>query len=143
MAKRMQLMRREISAIQQPKADGTRQGLHLLGEWFRCRGRPELFDNAVALRGVCHGAARDAGLTVVGELFHRFPSSGVTGTLVLVDSHLVINARLDGRSATLDVFIVGRAPGDRLKAHALYASLRDRLSPEKENFLQINRGGSG
>jgi len=136
-------MKQEISAIQQPGTRGASQGLHLLGEWFRCQGSPELFDDAAALRGICHAAAQDAGLIVVGELFHRFPQSGVIGTLVLVDSHLVIKAHPDARSATLDVFIAGGALGDRLKAHALYASLRDRLSPEKENFFQITCGGSG
>jgi S-adenosylmethionine/arginine decarboxylase-like enzyme len=134
-------MKQEISAIQQWPVTGTSRGLHLLGEWFRCQGRPELFDNAAELCDVCLAAARKAGLTVVDELFHQFALSGVTGTLVLVDSHLVINTRPDDRSATLDLFIIDRAPGDRLKVHALYAALKDCLSPEKENYVQINQGG--
>jgi S-adenosylmethionine decarboxylase len=134
-------MKQEISATEQWSTGSASQGLRLLGEWFQCRGQRELFVNAQALRGVCRAAAQNAGLTVVGELFHPFPHSGVTGTLVLADSYLVINTRPEDRSVTLDVFIIDHVPADRLKAHALYSSLRDRLSPEKENYLQINRGG--
>ena len=66
-------------------------GIHLLGEWYGCPADTPEFTRSEALRAVCLAATRDAGLTVVGDAFHQFQPQGVTGTVLLAESHLAIH----------------------------------------------------
>ena len=66
-------------------------GIHLLGEWYGCPADTPEFTRADALRDLCVNAARDAGLTVVGERFFQFEPQGVTGTVLLAESHIAIH----------------------------------------------------
>ena len=66
----------------------------------------------------------------------------MTGTILLNESHLVVHTRPSDRSVTLDIFISVHTPNNRIKARAVYAYLKDGLKPEKENFLQVTRGGN-
>src|SRR5436305_1565810 len=70
--------------------DGSMDGIHLLGEWFACPASLPLHD-ADALRSLCTDATRDAGLDAVGERFHQFEPHGVTGVVLLAESHLAIH----------------------------------------------------
>jgi S-adenosylmethionine/arginine decarboxylase-like enzyme len=54
---------------------------------------------------------------------------------------LVIHTWPDDRSVTLDVFVSMHTRDSRMKARAVYSFLRDGLKPDKENLLQVNRGG--
>ena len=54
-------------------------GIHLLGEWYGCPADTPAFSQAAPLRELCVDAARNAGLTVVGECFYQFEPQGVTG----------------------------------------------------------------
>ena len=66
-------------------------GIHLLGEWYDCPADTPEFTQASALRTLCIDAARDSGLTVVGDSFHQFEPQGVTGTVLLAESHIAIH----------------------------------------------------
>ena len=72
-------------------------GIHLLGEWYGCPADTPEFTRADALRALCLDAARDAGLTIVGDRFHQFEPQGVTGTVLLAESHLAIHTWPEAR----------------------------------------------
>ena len=137
----MKLMNRESEIIELWPKSGTSSGLHLLGEWYGCSARRALLDDATYLQRLCRFAAEGAGLKVVADHFHRCAPSGVTGTILLNESHLVIHTWPVDRSVTLDIFIGMHTRNSRMKARAVYSFLKDDLKPEKENFLQVNRGG--
>ena len=55
---------------------------------------------------------RDAGLAPVGELFHRFPPApgsdepaGITGVVLLAESHLAVHTWPELGAVTLDVYV--------------------------------------
>jgi S-adenosylmethionine decarboxylase proenzyme len=133
-------MRPESKVIELRPGIDAGSGIHLLGEWYGCGGHRELLDNSAQLSRLCLAAAKEAGMTVVGQLFHEFGQQGVTGTVLLTESHLTIHTRPDERSVMLDVYISRRTRGNRVKAHAVYMFLRGQLLPGKENLLQVNRG---
>jgi len=59
-----------------------------------------------ALRTLCLAAVREAGLTPVGELFHVFPSpGGVTGVVLLAESHLAVHTWPERGAVTLDAYV--------------------------------------
>ncbi|MEO8741265.1 MAG: S-adenosylmethionine decarboxylase, partial [Casimicrobiaceae bacterium] len=66
-------------------------GIHLLGEWYGCTAEMPEMTHADALRELCLRVATDSGMTVVGDSFFQFSPAGVTGTVLLAESHLAIH----------------------------------------------------
>ena len=81
-------------------------GLHLIGDLYGCRGHAGLMTDAPALEAFCKQAVLDAGLTIVGSLFHSFGAGqGATGAVVLAESHLAIHTCPEDALVTLDVYV--------------------------------------
>ena len=54
-------------------------------------------------------AARAAGATIVEVVFHKFAPWGISGVVVLAESHLAIHIWPENRYAAVDVFTCGDA----------------------------------
>ena len=80
-------------------------GIHLLGEWYGCPADTPYMIDAQALRTACLDAVAAAGLTSVGDRFHQFEPQGVTGAVILAESHLAIHTWPEMGSVTLDVYV--------------------------------------
>ena len=52
-------------------------------------------------------AARDCGATIMGESFHRFSPQGVSGVVVIAESHLSIHSWPEYDYAAVDIFTCG------------------------------------
>ena len=117
-------------------------GIHLLGEWYGCPSDLPEMTNAEVLRRRCLDAVRDAGLTIVGERFHQFDPQGVTGAVILAESHLAVHTWPEMGSVTIDVYVCNFTTDNTEKARALFASLESSLRPERTRFQVIHRGGA-
>ena len=53
-------------------------------------------------------AARAAGATVVETVFHKFAPFGISGVVVLAESHVAIHIWPENRYAAIDVFTCGK-----------------------------------
>jgi S-adenosylmethionine/arginine decarboxylase-like enzyme len=133
-------MEQESEVIELWPTAQSHSGIHLLIEWFGCEGAPSLLREVTALRRLCLAVAKEAELPVLAELFRQCAGAGVTGTMLLAESHLTIHTWPAARSVALDVFVGASARFNRAKAHGVHARLRDALLPDKENFLSVNRG---
>ncbi len=116
-------------------------GIHLLGEWYGCPAHTPAFTRAEALRAVCLEATEQAGLTVVGERFHQFEPQGVTGTVLLAESHVAIHTWPEHGFVTVDVYVCNYQSDNTAKADALFHALEKALKPEHTKFHTIRRGG--
>ncbi|HQY07177.1 MAG: adenosylmethionine decarboxylase [Burkholderiales bacterium] len=115
------------------------QGEHLSAELFDCPVGLALLTDARRLRERCLLAAQQAGLTVVGELFHRFPGesgagasagqTGVTGVLLLAESHLAVHTWPELGAVTMDVFVCNRSRDNRAAAQRLQQALVEAFQP--------------
>ncbi|MEO8411559.1 MAG: adenosylmethionine decarboxylase [Propionivibrio sp.] len=115
-------------------------GIHLLGEWYGCpAGMPQMIE-ADALRSACLEAVREAGLTIVGDRFHQFEPQGVTGAVILAESHLAIHTWPEMGSVTVDVYVCNYTTDNTDKAQALFRALEARLLPAWSHFQAIRRG---
>src|SRR5512147_385766 len=102
------------------------QGLHLTADLRGCDvSRPPMTE-LDALRRLCLDAVRAAGLQPVGELFHRFPQapgahdeSGITGVVLLAESHLAVHTWPELGAVTLDVYVCNFGADNTARAHAL------------------------
>ena len=125
------------------------QGLHLTADLRGCpAGRSVMLDAAV-LREACLAAVRRAGLEAVGELFHRFAPApgadaaapvGITGVVLLAESHLAVHTWPELASVTLDVYVCNLGSDNSAKAHALLAALLDAFEPEQVERHTLHRG---
>ena len=80
-------------------------------------------------------ACRAAGATVLGSRFHQFEPDGVTGIVLLAESHASVHTWPEAGLATLDVFTCGSMDSD-----LVVARIRDALAPVRERITVVHRG---
>jgi S-adenosylmethionine decarboxylase proenzyme len=117
-------------------------GIHLLGEWYECPAETPEFTRAEALRTLCLGAVRASGLTVVGDSFYQFEPQGVTGTVLLAESHLAIHTWPECAFVTVDVYVCNLNTDNTAKAERVFRALEAALKPRRTKFQVIHRGGA-
>lgn len=117
-------------------------GIHLLGEWYGCPAELPEMNRADALRRCCLDAVGAAGLTIVGERFHQFDPQGVTGAVILAESHLAIHTWPEMGSVTIDVYVCNFTTDNTEKARRLFTELERTLRPGRTRFHEIQRGGA-
>ena len=117
------------------------EGIHLLGEWYGCPADTPEFTRAEALRALCVAAAEHAGLTVVGDRFFQFQPQGVTGTVLLAESHLAIHTWPEAGFVTVDVYVCNFTTDNTAKADRVFSELKAILRPERTCYQAIHRGG--
>ena len=114
-------------------------GIHLLGEWFGCPPAPAML-RADLLRTLCLEAAADAGLTAVGETFHQFEPQGVTGMVLLAESHLAIHTWPEIDFVSIDVYVCNLRADNSFRAQILYDTLKRALGPLELREHVLHRG---
>ena len=141
------------------------QGLHLTADLHGCPAdRAELTD-AGALRTLCLAGVRAAGLKPVGELFHRFAPAasaalpaaasparggvasrapgapvGVTGVVLLAESHLAVHTWPELAAVTLDVYVCNFGADNSARAHSLMDRLIAAFGPAQVQRHALQRG---
>ena len=119
-------------------------GLHLIADLRDCRGDTPL-DDADALRALCVDAVARAGLRAVGSLFHPFvdddgQAQGVTGVVLLVESHLAVHTWPELRSVTADVYVCNVGADNSARAEAVMARLVAAFAPSEPVVQRVQRG---
>ena len=120
-------------------------GLHLIADLHDCRCTPSLLLDAPELEIYCVSACQRHGLTVVGRLFHAFQNTdgqaaGVTGTVVLAESHLAIHTWPEIGAVTLDVYVCNFSGDNSARAQALFAEVLSRFEPARIERHAVRRG---
>ncbi len=103
-----------------------------------------------ALRAACLGAVLAQGLTPVGELFHRFEPmpgqagpTGITGVLLLAESHLAVHTWPELGGVTLDVYVCNFGADNSDRAEGLLKALQALFGPSACELHRLHRGGAG
>lgn len=117
------------------------KGLHILAEFHACEGERRLLLDAGTLAAVCRRACAKAGLLVVAEAFHQFAGAGVTGALVLAESHLAIHTWPELNAVTLDLYVCNYSQDNRAAAETAYSALRTEFKPKRITRRDVSRGG--
>ena len=102
----------------------------MVANLYRCRGEPRYLTDAESLRQYCLDSINKPGLTVLGDLFHKFDGGGVTGTVVLAESHLAIHTWPELNSVALDVYVCNFTQDNSAKARRVVDDLVRLFAPE-------------
>jgi S-adenosylmethionine decarboxylase len=116
-------------------------GHHVTADLTCCRADQPALTNARALRALCFGAVQAAGLTAVGELFHVFPPpGGVTGVVLLAESHLAVHTWPERGVVTLDVYVCNVSVDNSAAAVAVIDALIGAFEPRQVQRQHWVRG---
>ena len=80
----------------------TSLGVHELYDFFDCE--PAVLNDSAFIREAMLNAARECGAHVVTDVFHEFNPHGVSGVVVIAESHLAVHTWPEHGCAAIDVF---------------------------------------
>jgi len=105
-------------------------GKHLLLELKGCN--KEVLNDIGFLKGALLAAASEIGATVLGESFYQFAPQGVTGVVVIAESHLVIHTWPEYGYAAVDIFTCGNSVQPEKAVEILVGKLGSKSHSEIE-----------
>lgn len=106
---------------------------HLLVEYEGCD--PVVLDDLDQVRRLMRAAAEAAGATVVAEAFHRYRPQGVTGLLVIEESHFSVHTWPEHGYAAVDFYTCGQC-----RPELADQLLRQGLSATHAEVALVERG---
>src|ERR1044071_1790930 len=109
-------------------------GRHLLLELFDCD--LDAINNVEAVKGSLIEAAKRAQATIVDVVFHEFNPFGVSGVVVIAESHLSIHTWPEYRYAAVDIF----SCGEILQPETAASYLVEQFGAERASVVEMQRG---
>jgi len=109
---------------------------HTLIDFHDC-DPPRLAD-VTGLRAAMLAAISDAGGTYVTDVFHEFSPHGLSGVVVIAESHVALHTWPEHRFVALDVFSCTRA----LNQEQIVAKIGEWLGSVPRKVERHERGGS-
>jgi S-adenosylmethionine decarboxylase proenzyme len=109
-------------------------GRHILVEFYGCNR--EKLNDLKFVEGKMIGAAEYAKATVVDYVFHKFAPHGLSGVVVISESHLAIHTWPEYGYAAVDLFTCGESvdPWDA------FFYLSRELEAESNTTMELKRG---
>ncbi len=76
---------------------------HLVVDFYGCS--EQRLDDLEGLKRVLYEAAHAIGATTIGDHFHQFSPHGVTGVVVIAESHISVHTWVEEGYAAVDLFM--------------------------------------
>lgn len=109
-------------------------GRHILVEFFGCSSN--ILNEVPYIETSMVDAAKAAGATIINSTFHHFSPFGVSGVVVIQESHLAIHTWPEYRYAAVDLFTCG----DLVNPWVAYDYLKQAFEAEQGSAMEIKRG---
>ncbi len=109
-------------------------GKHLLLELKGCD--KEVLNDVSFIRDTLLVAANECGATVLGESFHQFSPQGVSGVVVIAESHLFIHTWPEYGYAAADIFTCGNS----VQPEKAVQVLLKKLGSKNHSMVEMRRG---
>lgn len=116
-------------------------GKHFIADFHKCN--PEIINNSSEVEQILTRAAAISGATVIKPFFHTFSPQGISGVIVIAESHFAIHTWPEYRYAAVDLFscsdfnfrealvyIRDRFQSDEYSIHAIDRGLTDKPDPQ-------------
>lgn len=110
--------------------------LHTLLEYEDCD--PAILKRSAAVRRLLINAIRQAGGTVVTDVFHKFRPYGVSGVVIIAESHVTVHTWPEHGYAAVDVF----SCSPRLDHRVIRNLLQQGLGAQRVRRRSFRRGPS-
>lgn len=124
------------SPLEQPLLETplSHLGNHILAEFYDCD--PNVLNNVERIEKYMVGGANACGATVVGRHFHHFSPYGVSGVVIIAESHLAIHTWPEYGYAAVDLFTCGT----ECNPEVAYEYLKERMNAKSGHYTELKRG---
>ncbi|MDD5311582.1 MAG: adenosylmethionine decarboxylase [Dehalococcoidia bacterium] len=112
----------------------TALGKHLLLELKDCN--TELLNDLDYLKEVLVDVARQIGATVIKDSFYQFSPQGISGVVIIAESHISIHTWPEYNFAAVDVFTCG----DVIEPRGAVKPLAEKLKAKSTSYIELKRG---
>ena len=109
-------------------------GRHIIVEFYNCS--PEKINNVSHIEQSMLKAAELAGATIINSTFHHFSPFGVSGVIVIEESHLAIHTWPEYQFASIDLFTCG----DLVDPWISFDHLKDEFEAQHSSSIELQRG---
>ena len=122
---------------------GFALGRHITIEYYDCASNALLDKDGV--ESVLLKAARESGATIISSSFHQFEPQGVSGVVIIAESHFTVHAWPEHNYAAVDIFTCADNIDLDTAIHSIEAQLSSRRvfisSDQNRGVLQSGSGG--
>ena len=105
-------------------------GFHVLLEAYECDRA--VLNSEEKLKKLMLEAAKKAGATIVGHSFYKFNPHGISGLVIITESHLAIHTWPEFGYAAIDVFTCGKTVDTTLASNEIITGLKAKKVLTKE-----------
>ncbi len=127
-------MQTSLRELEQGSIKEMHLGQHVLAEFFECD--PNVLNSITKVEKYMIDAALECGATIVQKCFHMFNPYGVSGVVIISESHLAIHTWPELGYAAVDLFTCGSSC-DPMVA---YEFLKKKFNSRAANYTELKRG---
>ena len=109
-------------------------GRHILAEYYGCD--IQILNNLELLEHYMRKAVIESGATIIDSTFHKFSPHGVSGVIVIAESHMALHTWPEYGYAAVDFFTCG----DRVEPMKAFDYMKNKLKPENYSSEEFKRG---
>ena len=107
-------------------------GIHLIAEFWNGK----IIENPKEIKKILIAAVKEAKSTPLEVAIHKFSPQGLTGVVLLAESHVAIHSWSEFNYVAIDVFTCG----DWAKPYKALQYLKKIFKPKKVEIKEIKRG---
>ena len=109
-------------------------GQQLIVELYGCDRT--LLDDPSCLERILTEAISRSGGTIIKPCFHQFSPHGVTGVVVIAESHVAVHTWPEFGYCALDVFTCGT----QVNTEQIFEYVRSELQAQETSVMEVKRG---
>jgi S-adenosylmethionine decarboxylase len=109
-------------------------GTHLLLELKECNSK--VLNDIKKVQDILVGAAKEAKATIIETSFHKFSPFGISGMVVIAESHISIHTWPEYGYAAIDIFTCG----DVLKPETAAHHMIQKFQSKDPSLVEMKRG---
>jgi len=109
-------------------------GKHLIVELYGCEEK--LISDVNFVQSIMIESAKAARTTIIDSVFHKFQPYGVSGVVVIAESHLAIHTWPEHKFASVDFFTCG----NKSNPWKAFKIIRKKLKATHFSVMKMQRG---
>lgn len=109
-------------------------GRQILVEFYDCNS--DRINDVSYIESVLLEATRKSGATIISHNFHKFSPHGVSGVVVIAESHVTIHSWPEYGYAAVDIFTCG----DTIDPWSIQEHLKKALESDNISSMEMKRG---
>ena len=133
-----------------------KKSLHILADLYDCEGSAIYFTTKATVRTKALAMIRRAGFGIVASRFHKFSGDlhgaarrrtagvvagddGITGVIIVSESHLTVHTWPERKFVNLDVFFCNYTRDNTRKARAVLGEFKNIYRPKRVRIREVWR----